>query len=190
LLQAAARALEEAGPRQLSLRELSRELGVSHTAPRRHFADKQQLLDALAREGYEQVRATLAAADAETATSPSATPEDFTIRLTRLARAYVLFVQDHPALMELMLTTKHSGNAPELVEASGRAFAPVLEAITAAQQTGDVIKGDPDRLKVLLFATFLGLAAMSNCGKILGVPLEEMVSDAVKRLVQGLRPRG
>ena len=43
LLQAAEMALEARGATDLSLRELSREVGVSHTSPRRHFADKQAL---------------------------------------------------------------------------------------------------------------------------------------------------
>ncbi|MFF3572942.1 TetR/AcrR family transcriptional regulator [Nocardia jiangxiensis] len=38
-----------------SLRGLARELGVSHGAPNKHFADKQALLDALARYGLEQL---------------------------------------------------------------------------------------------------------------------------------------
>ncbi|MEZ0296867.1 MAG: TetR/AcrR family transcriptional regulator [Candidatus Methylacidiphilales bacterium] len=182
LLRAAAVSLEAVGPRDLSLRELSRELGVSHTAPRRHFADKQQLLDALAQDGYEQVRIALA----EAAANP---PADFTERLTRLALAYVDFVQRHPALMELMLTTKHSGNAPHLVEASGLAFAPVLAAIRDGQASGEVVAEDPDGVKVLIFATLLGLAAMSSNGLILGEPLSVSVTRSVRQIVEGLRPR-
>ena len=53
LLGAAERAL--ARGRELSLRELAREIGVSHAAPRRHFADKQALLDALALDGFERL---------------------------------------------------------------------------------------------------------------------------------------
>src|SRR5271167_2106066 len=54
LLKAAEKALEGGGVQSISLRELSRELGVSHTSPRRHFADKQALLDALALRGFER----------------------------------------------------------------------------------------------------------------------------------------
>src|SRR5919202_1039639 len=49
---------------ELSLRSLAREVGVSHAAPRRHFADKQALLDALAEDGFERLGAALAAATA------------------------------------------------------------------------------------------------------------------------------
>ena len=84
LLRVASVALETVGPRNLSLREISRDLGVSHTAPRRHFADKQQLLDALAREGYEQVRAAIAIA-------AEGVPADagVEVRLTAIGRANI-----------------------------------------------------------------------------------------------------
>ena len=57
LLEEAERAL--ASGRELSLRELAREVGVSHAAPRRHFADKQALLDAMAQDGFERLGAEL-----------------------------------------------------------------------------------------------------------------------------------
>ena len=44
LLAAAERTLRDKGVGSLSLRELAREVGVSHAAPGRHFKDKQALL--------------------------------------------------------------------------------------------------------------------------------------------------
>ena len=64
----------------LSLRELARRAGVCHAAPRRHFADKQALLDALAEDGFERLGALLAAAP------PARTSR---ARLLGFARAYV-----------------------------------------------------------------------------------------------------
>ena len=40
------------GAEALSLRQLARDIGVSHGASARHFRDKQALLDALAVEGF------------------------------------------------------------------------------------------------------------------------------------------
>src|SRR5215210_7221004 len=60
LLAAAERTL--ARGEELSLRELAREIGVSHAAPRRHFAGKQALLDALAQDGFERLGSEMAAA--------------------------------------------------------------------------------------------------------------------------------
>ncbi|MEW2235322.1 helix-turn-helix domain-containing protein, partial [Streptomyces sp. NPDC024062] len=52
LLDAAERSLRAHGAEQLSLRDLARDVGVSHAAPRRHFADRRALLDALAESGF------------------------------------------------------------------------------------------------------------------------------------------
>ena len=62
LLEQAERVLADRGAGALSLRELAREIGVSHAAPRRHFADKQALLDALAEDGFDRLGAELRAA--------------------------------------------------------------------------------------------------------------------------------
>src|ERR1700750_2556845 len=100
LLLAGERALEPGAAQSLSLRELAREVGVSHAAPRRHFADKQALLDALALAGFERLGAALAAAIA-------AAGPDFDARLLALARAYIAYATEHPALIELMFASKH-----------------------------------------------------------------------------------
>jgi len=55
LLAEAERTLREQGVEQLSLRDLARQAGVSHAAPRRHFADRQALLDALAGAGFARL---------------------------------------------------------------------------------------------------------------------------------------
>ncbi len=62
LLAEAERTLREQGVEQLSLRELARQAGVSHAAPRRHFADRQALLDALAGAGFARLADEVAAA--------------------------------------------------------------------------------------------------------------------------------
>src|ERR1700761_1366988 len=69
LLAEAERALSEDGIEALSLRELARRAGVSHAAPRRHFADRKALLDALAEAGFTrlagEVRAAIDDADGD-----------------------------------------------------------------------------------------------------------------------------
>ena len=57
LLTAAESALASGG--DLSLRALARQVGVSHAAPRRHFSDKQALLDALAEDGFVRLGTVL-----------------------------------------------------------------------------------------------------------------------------------
>src|SRR3954471_6844004 len=104
LLASAERVVRERGPGELSRRELAREAGVSHAAPRRHFADKQALLDALALDGYERLGRALARA-------VDGAGERFDGRLAALARAYVRFAGEHAALLELMFAGKHRPGA-------------------------------------------------------------------------------
>ena len=74
LLAQAERTLADGG--DLSLRELARQIGVSHAAPRRHFAGKQALLDALAEDGFERLGAELrgGARRRPTASTPASSP--------------------------------------------------------------------------------------------------------------------
>jgi len=184
LLEAGERALEAHGAQNLSLRELARDVGVSHAAPRRHFADKQALLDALALDGFEGLRTILTGAIADAG-------PDFDARLLALARAYVAYATDHPALTALMFASKHQDGAPpELAEAAERAFAPALTAVAEGQRTGAVVPGEPERVAKVAFAALHGLVALTNNGLLDDdLPLDAFLDEAVERLVAGLRPR-
>jgi AcrR family transcriptional regulator len=183
LLRAAEKALETGGVLGISLRELSRELGVSHTSPRRHFADRQALLDALALRGFARFDEALGRAAGKRG-------QDFKARLTRLARAYVGFALKHPALLSLMFEAKHRPDAPrEILEASEKTFAHAPAAFAEAQAAGEVVPGDPARLAVVVFSSLLGLIAMSTDGKFKGVSLDRLTGDIIDRMILGFRPR-
>jgi AcrR family transcriptional regulator len=182
LLEQAEIALARDGAAALSLRELSREVGVSHGAPRRHFADKQALLDALSESGFTKLGAALH--DAIARAGP-----DFDTRMSALARAYVRFATEHAALLELMFASKHLPGADRLHEASAQAFAPALELIAEGQAAGAVVPGDLDRVAMVAFAGMHGIAALANSGLLGDTALDELVDDAVERLALGLRPR-
>ena len=62
LLDTAIEQLRQVGADELSLRALARAIGVSQTAPYRHFADKGELLAAMATRGYRNLLAALDAA--------------------------------------------------------------------------------------------------------------------------------
>jgi AcrR family transcriptional regulator len=179
LLEAAERTLARGG--ELSLRELAREVGVSHAAPRRHFAGKQALLDALAQDGFERLGLEMRAAIAGAA-------PDFRSRLCGLARCYVRFATEHAALLDLMYAGKHRSEGVH--QAADRAFVAPLELIVEAQAAGEIVEGDVIRVGAVPWACFHGLASMANAG-LLGdePPLDEIVDEAVDRLVDGLRPR-
>jgi AcrR family transcriptional regulator len=182
LLAHAERALSERGAGELSLRELAREAGVSHAAPRRHFPDKQALLDALALDGFERLGDQIQAA-VDSAGKP------FKKRLTAFARTYVGFATQHAALLELMFAGKHRAGADALREASEATFAIPLALIAEGQEKGEVAAGDTQRVAMVAFATLQGLASLVNGGIIEGADLDTVVAEAVEQLLSGLRPR-
>jgi AcrR family transcriptional regulator len=183
LLGAAERALETGGLQSVSLRELSRELGVSHTSPRRHFAGKQDLIDALAVRGFERFDA----AQARAIRNPG---QDFKTRLTKIARAYVGLALKHPVLWGLMFQAKHRPGAPkELLQAGEKAFAHGPSVFTEGQSMGEVVAGDPARLALVVYAALNGIISISTEGKFKGVSLETLIPEIIDRIILGLSPR-
>jgi AcrR family transcriptional regulator len=183
LLERAEETLRSRGVRELSLRELARELGVSHAAPRRHFADKQALLDALALDGFERLGRALD--EALAGAGPA-----FPARLEALAAAYVGFATRHAALLELMFAGKHREGADDTLRAAAeRAFAAPFALIADGQAAGDVVAGDTERVATVAWATLQGLASMANGGMLDPDGLDDVIADAARALVDGLRPR-
>jgi AcrR family transcriptional regulator len=178
LLAEAERTLREQGVDALSLRDLARQAGVSHAAPRRHFADRQALLDALAETGFsrlgEEVRAAI-----------DGTAGDFRSRLQAAMNAYVRFVIRDPALTDLMFSAKNSGQSPELSAASARLFTAVDDLISKGQQAGALPSGDPERLRLLLAAVIQGIVALVTSGRARPSQADDLVSDAVTLFAPG-----
>jgi AcrR family transcriptional regulator len=89
LIRAAGKILEKEGLEALSLREAARRAGVSHSAPYRHFAEREALLAALAADGFAMLgEAQGAAAEAG--------------GLRAMGEAYVLFALARPQRFRLM----------------------------------------------------------------------------------------
>ncbi len=180
LLDAAERTVRERGVQELSLRELAREVGVSHGAPRRHFADRQALLDALAENGFDRLRRELRAAVGDAG-------DDFETRLRETAAAYIRFATADPALLELMFTVKHREGAGALQDAAERAFTVMLEMIVQGQAEGRLEPGDPERVGLVLFATIQGIASLLTSGMVPAEQLDELLSDSIAHFLRGSR---
>jgi AcrR family transcriptional regulator len=182
LLARAVEVIDERGVGDLSLREIARDVGVSHAAPRRHFADRQALLDALALEGFERLGAELRGAIAGAG-------DAFPARLDAIARCYVAFATDHAALLELMFATKRRHESDALHEAANRSLSVLLDVIADAQAAGELVPGDRERVAIPIFAALQGLTAMVNGGMLDPTQLDDAVTVAIGQLLDGLRPR-
>ena len=180
LLAQAERTVRERGVQDLSLRQLAREVGVSHGAPRRHFPDRQALLDAVAEAGFARL-------GIELQTAVTGAGENFQARLRATAAAYVRFATRDAALLELMFAGKHRDESGTLNEAADRAFSVMLELIQQGQADGALEPGEPERVGLVLFATIQGIAALLNGGMINPEQLDELVADAIAHFLRGSR---
>lgn len=173
LLAEAERTLREQGIDALSLRDLARQAGVSHAAPRRHFADRQALLDALAEVGFVRL-------GDEVCTAIDQAGEDYQAGLRAVATAYVRFAIQDAALLQLMFTGKNDDKEHgTLPEASTRLFAAASDLIGRGQRASVLPPGDPDRLLLLLIATLQGIASLVSSGRVEPGQTGAIIADAV-----------
>jgi AcrR family transcriptional regulator len=154
LTAAALGLVSEKGPKGFTLREVARRAGVSAAAPYRHFADKADLLAAVATQGFVQFHETLSAVAAETA--------DLNQRIVDMARAYVRWAVTHPDYYQAMFgaeidKTEH----PELLTAGLRAFGDLLDAITQCQSAKILPDGDPLEFAGPTWSLLHGIAMLS-----------------------------
>ena len=183
LLTAAERTLREYGVDRLSLRELAREAGVSHAAPRRHFPHRQALLDALAVAGFERL-------DTQLREAFSSTGEDFASRLRVTVAAYIRFATEDVALLELMVTSKHRPGADHVVLAARPTFTLLYELIAQGQNEEELAAGDPEQVGIVLFATMQGIATLINGDMVKRELLDGLIEKAVEQFIRGARPEG
>lgn len=180
LLAEAERTLREQGIEQLSLRELARQAGVSHGAPRRHFADRQALLDALAEAGFQRL-------GDELRTALEDASNDYEARLRAFATVFVRFATRDPGLLELMFAAKHGEQSAALRDAFERFVTVVDGLIRQGQLTGKLQAGDPERVALLLTATLTGVAALITSGTVEAGQVDGLIADAVALFTHGPR---
>ncbi|KRO18896.1 TetR/AcrR family transcriptional regulator [Lacticaseibacillus saniviri] len=164
----------------LSLRELARQLGVSHAAPSRHFKDRQALLDALAEDGFNRLATAI-----QEALQPQKV--DFQTELLQAVMAFATFATENAALFSLMNTGKHQSNQSAINVASEHAFAPILGLIIAGQAQGRISAGNPRDIGLILFATILGITTMVNGQMIAANQLTPLVTTAVEQFLRSMQ---
>ena len=156
LLAAAETLLHSHGPGGLSLREVARVAGVSHTAPYRHFSNKSALLAALAQRGLERLHAAMSAAAASVPHGPEQ-------QLIAAGVAYVSFAVSHAEIMQLMFGG-HLGPAPVGTEKD--AFAVLLTIVESGIAAGVFRARDAGELAQVAWSTMHGLAMLITANRL------------------------
>lgn len=160
LLAAALTLLDEGGPEAVTLREVGARVGVSRTAPYRHFTDKRHLLAALGAAELDALTDDLRAALGRHPRSERA-------RMRALLQTYVARALAHPRRHALAMGAwAPDGPESAVHEAADRLLLVVVGEVVRAQAAGVVRAGDPARITALANATLRGAVDLHLAGHL------------------------
>lgn len=185
LVDASLELLAERGPRAVTLREVARRAGVSHTAPYRHFADRSSLLAAAAARCHAELGARLLSARRAAGSTAAA-------QLEAVMHAYVEFAVSNPGRFRLMFG---SDIQRELAKLQHPGVDAVVEQIAGAlisepRPAGSV--ADPQLWIQLAWATMHGLASFavdSGPAGAQSAPTSELLRMAARMIHSSLAPK-
>ena len=152
LVERAISTIADEGVEAVSLRALAREIGVSHSAPMRHFATRSELLAAIAREGVEAlVRSASRQAEDESLNGVE--------KLRAMAKGYVMWARKHPAYHLVLRNRDVMRHADqELLSQLAEYSTLQSQTIEQAQHEGWRANDAPARLLLQIVSLTAGLA--------------------------------
>lgn len=160
LVRTASRILVEEGLESLTMRHLSKTIGVSRSASYRHFQDKTALLGAVAADGFDRLRGSLEEGTADI--------HDPLGRFRYCSCAYVRFAVTRQTLYNLMFGFELNDGAPvpELADAAARAFSVITDIIESCQEEGSFRSSDPVELANVTWSSLHGLSMLLIDGAV------------------------
>lgn len=172
LLRAASELLDEGGATMVTLRGVGARAGVSRGAPYGHFANKEQLLAAIAIAAWDSL--------AEEVEQLRTGPGDPSTRLESAVMALIGRARGRPHLYALMFATPAEDR--EAMEAARRLQDGFLDLV------GDVVgTADATRYTALLMSSAHGIAELERSGH-LGVEKWQVDSEQLVRMaIDGIR---
>ena len=185
LLDAGSAVARDVGSEALSLREVARRAGVSHTAAYNHFADNTDRLRGLAIRAFEQL-----------ATDLREVVDTGVLSLEDLGVAYLRFAATHQAEFRFMFQRSlcmPEGVPDPLGEASLASQNVLRDYLVTLQEAGLIGAGDPDSLTLAVWSQIHGLTTI-----VLDTPAfkslptdaaEELAREGISKLVTGIGAR-
>ncbi|WJG08187.1 TetR/AcrR family transcriptional regulator [Aliiglaciecola sp. LCG003] len=178
LLDAATAMLGEDGVDGLSLRKLADRVGVSRTAPYHHFKDKNQLLCAIAEQGFIHWQREAK----EIFEQPDLSPKQ---KYRQFVHGYIHYAADNPELYDLMFgrTIWKQNSATESLKAV--AFPSFQHQVTMTQtwQQQGIMSAEADTLRLaqVTWGTLHGIARLLIDGIYADAShIDEMCDTAVE----------
>lgn len=158
LLGAAIRLISEVGPIAFTLREVARRAGVSHNAPYRHFRDRDDLLAAVAAQGFHEL--TQAMLDGAAAKSEALE------RLKGAGLGYVTFALRRPEHFTVMFDAPMSDRKHPDSPEGKLAFSTLMSFVRDCQDTGRLPAGDLLQMALLAWTMVHGVAKLAITGRL------------------------
>lgn len=174
----------EHGPAGVVLRAVAREVGVSHNAAYRHFADRDALLAAIAERAMESLVAAMQRRVAEVDEPDPVLAAR--LRLRGIERGYVDFALTEPGMFRVVFAAPPEvampagGGAGVSADAGDAGDAPALDPFgvlnAALDDLVEVGFLPPERrpgAEVLCWSAVHGFASLLTDGPLVGTPAEE-----------------
>jgi AcrR family transcriptional regulator len=159
LLKAAIRLIAEVGPTAFTLREVARRAGVSHNAPYRHFRDRDDLMAAVAAQGFRELTCAMNEA--------AAIKSDALERLKHAGLGYVTFALRRPEHFTVMFDAPISKRKhPDSAAAGEESFATLLGFVKGCQDGGKLPSGDLRQMALLAWTMVHGIAKLGTTGRL------------------------
>ncbi len=153
LIEASAGLIAERGPHGFSLREVARRAGVSNAAPYRHFESRDDLVAAVAREGFDVLHAVLERhGDRE---------RDPLARLRARLRAYAGFAVAYPAWHRVMFSQELGSDAHSVRDAAHRPVSLFTRDVIDCQRAGRIQAGESRDKALVLWSMAQGVASLA-----------------------------
>jgi AcrR family transcriptional regulator len=180
-VRAAREVIAERGVEQLSLREVSRKLGVSHQAPYKHYASRDHLLAEVMRRCFESFARALDARPHD---------DDAMADLGSLGRRYLAYAQENPLEYRLMFGTPWPELAehPALVRDAVHAFDVLRGVLRRLMGDAGVSRAQVDLHAMFIWSAMHGLAGITqgdvmDCLK-LAPKVEAQAAQHVMRMIE------
>jgi len=156
LQQAAVEIIRSGGIEALSMRKLADKVGVSRSAPYHHFADKHELLCAIAEQGFVLQGQAVAAEQGD--------HQSIQVQMRQFVNAYVSWAVDHPEYYNLMFGGDiwKSNEVPDTFKnQSHRYFRNYVERVEGWRDGGMIdLSVEPLRFAQVSWSTIHGLARL------------------------------
>ncbi|WP_101758024.1 TetR/AcrR family transcriptional regulator [Oceanicoccus sp. KOV_DT_Chl] len=186
LLEAALSIITESGPQALTIREVARRAGVSHAAPYRHFADKDELILAVVEQGFALMQATMTTAKSQAEQEPLA-------QFAASGMAYIDFALEYPAYYRVMYSGDllSSTGQQSLQHTSADTFKDLISDVQTCQQLNIIRPGDPAKQALALISMVHGFVTLANDNRIAALlgenyPLAEIRNTIMSAIFEGI----